>query len=218
VTADPVGSALAEQLVGLAERRHEGVIAAHGRHDEIHFRAGRITHVRAEGTRTRTGAHAAPGEHPGDVAADVMLAARESFLDAVREFLGAESGPARWRSSRGRRPLDVSGVRLSVPAVLSEVDRRHTILRRLDGLINPETPLTRRSELPGAAMRITPEQWAVLVLVGDATTPRELAVELGDSVFRTLCRAYELVRLGLLRTPSIPDPARGNAWRTFLAS
>jgi hypothetical protein len=212
VSADPAGSPLAEQLLGLAERRHDGVLAAPGRRHEIHLRAGRITYVRAGGAESGDEAGGEPG-----VSAGAALAAREAFLDGVREFLSADPGAAvRWRSPKTRPPLDTSGVHLSVPAVLAEVARRCAVLERLDGVITPETPLTRPAELPDAAVRITPEQWALLARVEGATTPRELAAALGDSVFRTVCRAYVLLRLGLLAGPPETGDVRHGARPLFL--
>jgi len=208
VTSDPAGSPLAEQLLGLAERRHDGVLAAPGRQHEIHLRAGRITHVRAGGP------DAAAGGSTG-----AALAAREAFLDGVREFLSADPGAAvRWRAPKARPPLDTAGVHLSVPAVLAEVARRCAVIERLDGVLTVDSPLARRPELPGAAVRITPQQWALLVLAEDGVTPRELAGPLGDSVFRTLCRCYELLRLGLLDAPSATGPDPAGARPLFLAA
>lgn len=213
MTVDPAGSPLAEQLLGLAEQRHDGVLAAPGRQLEIHLRAGRITHVRAGGDVAGD-----PGPGEAGVSAGAALAAREAFLDGVREFLSADPGAAvRLRSPRTRPPLDTAGVHLSVPAVLAEVARRCAVLERLEAVVTPETPLTRPAELPDAAVRITPAQWAVLAQVDRETTPRELAAALGDSVFRTVCRAYELLRLGLLEGPPTTPPVRYGARPLFLA-
>jgi hypothetical protein len=213
VSVDPAGSPLADQLLGLAERRHDGVLAAPGRQLEIHLRAGRITHVRAAGAGADD-----PGPGATGVSAGAALAAREAFLDGVREFLSADPGAAvRWRSPETRSPLDTAGVHLSVPAVLAEVARRCAVLERLEGVVTPETPLTRPAELPDAAVRITPAQWAVLSQVDGGTTPRELAAALGDSVFRAVCRAYELLRLGLLEGPPTTAPVRYGARPLFLA-
>jgi hypothetical protein len=101
--------------------------------------------------------------------------------------------------------------------VLAEVARRCAVLERLDELITVDTPLSRRSELPSAAVRITQQQWALLSGVEGATTPRELAAALGDSVFRTVCRAYELLRLGLLAGPPESGEVRYGARPLFLA-
>jgi hypothetical protein len=224
VTGDPARSPLAEQLLGLAERRHDGVLAAPGRQHEIHLRAGRITHVRAGGTAGDPGAPGDPGSPGGpagpDAAAGVSavaaLAAREAFLDGVREFLSADPGAAtRWKAPKTRSPLDSAGVHLSVPAVLAEVARRCAVLERLDDVVTPDTPLTRRPELPDA-VRITPAQWALLARVEETATPRELAAALGDSVFRSVCRAYELLRLGLLEGPPATVPVRYGARSLFL--
>ena len=221
MTADP--APLAEQLVSLAETRHDGVLGRPGRRDEIHLRGGRITHVRANGAdrpapASRPGADPAVGAVPAVTAVEA-LAARESLVDGVRELLGAgAAATGQWRASRNRRPLDLAGVRLGVPAVLAEVARRRAVLERLRGVVTTETPLTRRAELPVAAVRVTPEQWALLALVDGAATPRELAGPLGDSVFRTLCRAYELMRLGLLAAEPAPDPARGRLRPVLLSS
>jgi hypothetical protein len=215
VTGDPAAASLAELLAAVAGRRHEGVLVAPGRRDEIHLRGGRITHVSRQGPG-HPGA-GPPAARRGDVPPGPALAARESFLDAVREYLDADPAASRWRQARGRRPLDSSGVSLSVAVVLAEAARRRDVLDRLEEVVTPETPLTRPAELPDAAVRITPEQWAVLSQVDGPTTPRELAAALGDSVFRSVCRAYELLRLGLLAGPAATARVRYGTHPLFIS-
>ena len=212
MTADQAASPPAEQLLGLAARRQDGVLADPGRRHEIHLRAGRITHVLVGGVRPGPG----PGPDRAAGTAAAALATREAFVDGVRELLDADPGAAaRWAPKR-RSPLDTAGVRLNVPGVLAEVGRRRAVLERLAGLVTADAPLARRPELPVAAVRITPRQWALLALAEEGVTPRELAGPLGDSVFRTVCRCHELLRLGLLDAPSATAPAPGAA--LFLAS
>jgi hypothetical protein len=186
-------SPLADQLSGLAERRADAVLTAAGRDGEVHLLSGVITHA------GRPGAAHGGDDRPG---ADA-LTTWELALDALRAFLHPATGsPARWRASRNPRPLDPAGLRLRVPAVLAEARRRQALLERLEPVVGLATPLTRRAELPDAAVRVTPAQWALLALLDVPATPGELAGALGDSPFRTLCRSYELVTLGLLTTPA----------------
>jgi hypothetical protein len=63
---------------------------------------------------------------------------------------------------------------------------------------------------------VTPAQWALLAAVSGNATPRDLAGRLGDSVFRAVCRAHDLVVLGLIGTSSGQDFA-GRRF-TFLES
>jgi hypothetical protein len=48
---------------------------------------------------------------------------------------------------------------------------------------------------------VSAPQWALLVRVGDGTTPRTLAMALGRSVFGTTIEVGRLLALGLLVVP-----------------
>ena len=92
---------------------------------------------------------------------------------------------------------------------LTEVQRRHEILRQLAPAVSPDTPVACESSLGLPSAQVSPVQWALLRRADDETTPRALAVQLSWSVFGTTLEVYRLVELGLLavrgRPPAPPD-------------
>ena len=101
---------------------------------------------------------------------------------------------------------------ISVETLLTEVRRRRAVLRQLAAIVSPDTMISRRPSLDSPSAQVSPTQWAVIVRVASGTTPRDLAMQLGQSVFGTTIEVYRLVALGLLAVPG--GPPRKLAGRT----
>jgi hypothetical protein len=147
-----------------------------------------------------------------------MLELTELVLDALTELLSSESRYAKFR------PADVlpvgQGRPVAVETLLAEVRRRHEVLRQLAPAVTPDTAVTRGPSLGLPSAQVSPAQWALLVRASDGTTPRELAMRLGRSVFATTVEAYRLVELGLLVVPGRPPAGgdRGVGWPVAVMS
>ena len=226
---------IAARLRKLADEESTGMLPVTGRGDgAIFFRDGQV--VYAESSRTsRPGPHATgldehgllPGEAPGSGGeryqgeAGVVavrpasglagvLELTELIIDALTELLSSESRYARFR------PADVlpvgEGRPVAVKTLLAEVQRRHEILRQLAPTVSPDTAVACEASLSRPSAQISPGQWTLLGRVGDNTTPRTLAMQLGRSVFGTTLEVYRLVELGLLAVQGRPPaPADGQA-------
>jgi hypothetical protein len=159
-----------------------------------------------------------PGEgHPGEagvVAARSvsrlagLLELTELIIDALAELLSTESRYAKFR------PAEVlpvgQGRPMPVEALLSEVQRRHEVQRQVAAVLTPDTAVARHPSLDLPAAQVSPTQWSLLARAGDGTTPRGLAMQLGQSVFGTTIEVYRLLELGLLVVPGRPlAPADG---------
>ena len=232
-TVNGYANLIAARLRKLAEEESTGMLPVSGRGDgAIFFRGGQV--VYAESSRTSlpgpraTGldvlglvpkdgpglaGEGSPGG-PGVVAVRPasrlagMLELTELIVDALTELLSSESRYAKFR------PADVlpvgQGRPVAVETLLTEVRRRHEVLRQLAPAVTPDTAVTRGPSLGLPSAQVSPTQWALLVRASDGTTPRELAMRLGRSVFATTVEAYRLVELGLLIVPGRPPAPSGD--------
>jgi hypothetical protein len=148
-----------------------------------------------------------------------MLALTEPTIDAVTELLSSESRYAKFRA--GDDP-PVAHVRaIPVDTLLTEVQRRREVLRQLTAVITPDTRIALEPSLDSPAAQVSAAQWSLLVHVGDGTTPRDLAMAVGHSVFSTTVEVYRLLALGLLTVPGRPpEPGdeAGTGWPSTVMS
>jgi hypothetical protein len=221
---------IAARLRKLAEEGSTGMLPVSGRGDgAVFFHDGQV--VYAESSRTslpalRTSGLAAPALAHGDGhrdghgpagAAEIvptrsvsrltgLLELTELIIDALAELLSSESRYGKFRQDQVLP--DGQGRPMAVEALLAEVQRRHEVQRRLAAVVTPDTPVARDPSLDPPSAQVSPAQWAVLARAGDRTTPRDLAVQQGRSVFGTTIEVYRLVELGLLVVPGRPpEPA-----------
>jgi hypothetical protein len=136
-----------------------------------------------------------------------LLELTELMIDALTELLSSESRYAKFRHA-GVLPLG-QGRPIAVEILLTEVQRRHEMLRQLASVVTPDTVVACASSLDLLSVQVSPTQWALVVRAGDGTTPRGLAVHLGRSVFGTTIEVYRLVELGLLVVPGHPPAQAG---------
>ncbi|ACY95877.1 MULTISPECIES: hypothetical protein [Thermomonospora] len=141
---------------------------------------------------------------------------REATMDAALELIaGSGRNPPkhRFRESGTLRIEGTNGI--PVPALLAEVERRRRVLEQLSALLTPDTVVVRNPRFDPPALQVSAAQWTLLRHMGDRATPRELALELGCSVFGTTIEVFRLVVLRLLAVagvPAPPVPAGGSAW------
>jgi Domain of unknown function (DUF4388) len=217
-TVNGYANLIGARLRKLAEEGSTGMLPVSGHGDgAVFFRVGQV--VYAESSRTplpvfrasglaalglAEGPEPPPGEHAGHgelvTARSVAklagtLAVTEAVIDAVTDLLSSDSRYAKFRQSDDP-PAQVRPI--PVEALLSEVQRRQRVLRQLAVVITPDTEITRQPALDAASAQVSPAQWALLVRAGGGTTPRDLAVHLGRSVFGTTIEVYRLVEVGLL--------------------
>jgi hypothetical protein len=243
-TVNGYANLIAARLRKLADEGSTGMLPVSGRGDgAIFFRGGQV--VYAESSRTSLPGPRATGldvlglvpkEAPGlagegsQGGAGVvavrpasrlggMLELTELIVDALTELLSSESRYAKFR------PAEVlpvgQGRPVAVETLLAEVRRRHEVLRQLAPAVTPDTAVACGPSLDLPSAQVSPAQWALLARSGDGTTPRDLAVRLGRSVFATTIEVYRLVELGLLVVPGRPPaPAddRGVGWPVAIMS
>jgi len=169
----------------------------------IYLDEGRI--VYAESRRT-------PGPERGHIGPDGPgwgYAVREATVDAVLELLLGKPRPAlRQPFKEGERPEVGKVEGLSCGDLLTEVERRQAILDQIAEHVTPDTAVTRNALLDAPRVQVSELQWALLVRTGDGTTPRELAWEVGHSVFSTTLEVFRLLFLRLLSSGAGEPPRR----------
>jgi len=210
---DGYGNLIAARLRKLAAARSTGMLPFPGDNDgALYFRDGNV--IFAESKRTPglvppDGLQPAPPD-PGSPPADPVLAGRprlsgslaallavtEQTADAALELLSSESRFARFRSTRALGFTTAAS--LPVEWLLAEVTRRQRLLRQLSAILTPDTAVTRHPHLDVPGVQVSARQWALLIRVRDEATPRDLAWELGRSVFGTTAEVYRLIVLRLL--------------------
>jgi hypothetical protein len=77
-------------------------------------------------------------------------------------------------------------------------------------VLTPDTALARNPHLRSESIQITAWQWALLIRVRHGSTPRDLAWDLGRSVFGTTTEIYRLIALRLLSVAGQQACADGN--------
>ena len=183
----------------------------------IYFRDGQVVYAQSSRTpRRRAGGLMALGLAPStlyDAAASggfrqllTVLAATEATVDAASELVGSESRYARFRPDEAPSAVEVCEVALE--PLLDEIGRRHRLLRQIAARVTPDTVVVRAHDMVAPALCLSAPQWALLMRVRGGATPRELAIELGRSVFGTTLEVHRLLELGLLRGPGGPGGAR----------
>jgi Domain of unknown function (DUF4388) len=232
-TVNGYANLIAARLRKLADEGNTGILPVSGRGDgAIFFRDGQV--VYAESSRTPApalgmtglaglgltqrdaprlpdweyggGAELVPVRSVSWLAG--MLELTELILDALTELLSSESRYAKFRPAKDL-PVDLERP-IAVEALLEEVQRRHDVLRQLAAAVTPDTAVAREPAIGRPAAQVSPAQWALLTRVGDGTTARRLALQLGRSVLRTTIEVHRLVELGLLVAPGHPPaPADG---------
>jgi hypothetical protein len=136
-----------------------------------------------------------------------LLAITELTIDAATDLLSSESRYAKFRQFDV--PFQAHVRPIPVAILLTEVERRHRVLRQLADVVTADTRVVRNGSPGWPRLQVSRPQWALVMGIGDGRTPRSLAMELGRSVFATTIEIYRLILLGLLAVPG--SPAAGAA-------
>lgn len=87
---------------------------------------------------------------------------------------------------------------IGVDELLAEIGRRQRLMKQISAVLTPDTVISRNPHLRSDSVRISAGQWALLIRVTHGSTPRNLAFDLGRSVFCTVTDVYRLLVLRLL--------------------
>jgi hypothetical protein len=200
------------RLRKLAAARDTGTLPFSGPSDGVvYFRDGKVAY--AESSRTPGPApNADPGRAEdlpplGRIAA--ILAIAEPTVDAALELLSAQSRYARFRPSRVPDTGPASDI--AVETLLAEVTRRQRVLAQLSAVLTADTALTRNPHIHPESIRVSALQWSLLIRVRHGATPRDLAWDLGRSVFGTTIEVHRLLVRRLLSVAGDPPGSAGRA-------
>jgi hypothetical protein len=235
---DGYGNLIAARLRKLAAAQATGALPFSGYDDgAIYLRGGNV--IGARSCRTPAGpapagpvpagpvpaslspAGPAPASEPPALAVGRLHAiARiaEPIVDAALELLSSDSRYSRFQPGEpgpggpgaGEPGPGGPAAGIAVEDLLAEVARRQRLLRQVSVIVTAETAVTRNPRLR-SPVQVSAWQWALLIRIGDGTTPRDLAWDLNRSVFGTTLDVYRLLVLRLLSAPdsfAAPDGAR----------
>lgn len=213
--SDGYADLVAGRLQKLATAGSTGMLPFSGSGEgAIYFQNGRIVYAESDRTPSLDGTMADQTDELPPLAK--LLAIRtvtEPVLDAVLELFSSQQRYAKFRPSRHPAAALTPGI--SVAALLAETRRRQRVMNQLSALLTPDTAVTRNAGLRSDSIRISAWQWALLIRVGHSRTPRDLAWDLGRSVFGTTIDTYRLLVLRLLSAPG-QAPERGLALMSFV--
>jgi len=184
---------VAERLGKLAEAGVTGALHVPGDPGgRFYFRDGDVIYAESAGTP-------GPGRGLKPLPADLwILAVSESTIDAAQDLLSEiPPQPApRFRSAESPGVGEVA--RIPVAELLAEVARRQEVARQLSATLTPDTVVALNPDLASRNVRVSGLQWAILIRVGDRSTPRSISFDLQRSVFATAIEVFRLVSLNLL--------------------
>ncbi len=214
--ADGYPSLVAGRLRKLDGAGSTGMLPFAGGSDgAIYFRDGKVVYAESERTP-------APADEAFKAYADglppfgrvmAIRAVTEPAIDAVLELFTAQSRYGKFRS--GRLPAAGLVPGIGVEALLAEIGRRQQVVKQLSAVLTPDTVIARNPRPRSESVRISAGQWAVLIRVRHGSTPRDLAWDLGRSVFCTAIDVYRLLVLRLLSAAG-QVPEHGLAVMSFV--
>ncbi len=129
--------------------------------------------------------------------------AREATVDAVMELMSARPRHVRFRGPE-EEPSPIGAYGIPVAALITEVSRRHQLMRQMADVLTPDTTVARNPRLKSPATGVSDGQWAILMQLSRPATPRGLALELGQSVFGTTIEVFRMVIMDLLSVANAP--------------
>lgn len=97
---------------------------------------------------------------------------------------------------------------LALTTLMDEVTRRHRLLEQIAAVLTPDVEVARNPRLRPGAVHVSDSQWTILMQLAQPGTARDLALELGQSVFGMTIEVYRMVVMGLV---SVADAPGGNA-------
>jgi hypothetical protein len=206
----PSKSPVAQRLGKLAEAARTGSLDLSGDSGGvIYVSAGDI--VAADSHRTPGLAARTRKEEAGSL--EWIWLATEATVDAALELMSG-----RPRHVRFTEPEEETGP--GIPAIpgmplttlMAEVTRRHRLLEQIAAVLTPDVAVERNPRLRSRAVHVSDSQWAILMQLGQPGTPRELALELGQSVFGTTIEVYRMVVMDLVSVAGAPAGDASRIW------
>lgn len=206
--ADGYGDLVTGRLQKIAAAGSSGMLPFPGAGEgAIYFEQGKVVYAESERTPPPA-ADAYPAQLDKLPPLEKIMAVRavtEPILDAVLELFTAEVRYTKFRPSR--RPAAGLASGIAVDVLLAEITRRERLMKQLSAVITPDTAISRNPHIRTDSIRISAWQWALLIRAGHGSTPRNLAWELGRSVFGTTIDGYKLLVLRLLSAAGdVPEP------------
>jgi hypothetical protein len=132
----------------------------------------------------------------------------EGLVDAAAELLPARpSGVAADLVFHPGQPpgWTRSGRSIALSELRREVARRQFVLDRLRPVVGPDTELVRTCPEWLGPVQVSAQQWRLLAVLGDRSTPRSVAPRIGAGVFATVLLVRTLIVLGMVAPYPEPD-------------
>ena len=150
----------------------------------------------------------------------VIWLATEATIDAAMDLMSVRPGHVRFTESgpeTGPGIPPIPGIPgMTLATLMAEVTRRHRLLEQIAAVLTPDAAVARNRRLRSRAVHVSDSQWAILMRLGQPVTPRDLALELGQSVFGTTIEVYRMVIMDLVSVadaPARPAEPDGDASR-----
>jgi hypothetical protein len=124
--------------------------------------------------------------------------ATEATVDAAMDLMSVRPRHVRFTEPEDTGPGIPAIPRMPLATLMAEVTRRHRLLEQIAAVLTPDVAVARNLRLRSRAVHVSDSQWAILMQLGQPGTPRELALELGQSVFGTTIEVYQMVVMDLV--------------------
>jgi hypothetical protein len=210
----PRGSPVALRLGKLAEAARTGSLDLSGDSGgAIYLSAGDI--VAADSERTPSLAARTRAEQAGSLAWTWL--ATEATIDAAMDLMSVRPQHVRFTEPGEETGPGIAAIPgMPLTTLMAEVTRRHRLLEQIAAVLTPDAAVTRNLRLRSRAVHVCDSQWAILMRLGQPVTPRDVALELGQSVFGTTIEVYRMVIMDLVSVagaPARPAEPDGDASR-----
>jgi hypothetical protein len=212
----PSRSPVALRLGKLAEAARTGSLDLSGDSGGVIYVSGGDI-VAADSRRTPSLAARTRTEEAGSL--EWTWLAREATVDAAMDLMSVRPRHVRFSEPGEEPPPGLPAIPgMPVTVLIAEVTRRHRLLEQIAAVLTPDAAVARNPRLRSRAVRVSDRQWAILTRLGRAGTPRDLALELGQSVFGTTIEVYRMVVMDLVSVagtavrPAEPAGPAGRIW------
>jgi hypothetical protein len=131
--------------------------------------------------------------------------ATEATVDAAMDLMSVRPRHVRFIEPGGDAGPGIPAFpRMPLATLMAEVTRRHRLLEQVAAVLTPDTAVARNLRLRSRAVHLSDRQWALLTQLGQPGSPRDLALELGQSVFGTTIEVYRMVVMDLVSVAAVP--------------
>jgi hypothetical protein len=212
----PSRSPVALRLGKLAEASRTGSLDLSGDSGGIiYVSAGDI--VAADSRRTPSLAARTREEEAGSF--EWIWLATEATIDAAMDLMSVRPRHVRFTEPEEETGPGIPGIPgMALTTLMAEVNRRHRLLEQIAAVLTPDAAVARNLRLRSRAVHVSDRQWAILMQLARPGTPRDIALELGQSVFGTTIEVYRMVVMDLVSVadaPARPAEPAGEASRIW---